>query len=234
MIALVLPCYRSVAAEKLYRWTDREGRPHITDYPPPETEKMEGSEVIVEEVPRLRFDRRFFSDLVPFLSAEARMVQGRLNEGLRFLSGLPEKGVLSLLAVAAVPLLLYLYWSLSLFLISRKIGVSSAWLSWVPAANLLPMVDAAGRPRWLVIPFILPLALLYPPVYDNLFLVAALLLLLLADLFLLVTVWMRICSNLWVNRWLALLIILPLVQLGLIGYLAFRREPREEEGPGVY
>ena len=216
------------ASGKLYKWTDKRGETHITDYPPPDTEKSEGPVIVIEEEPELRFDRTIVYTIGPFLSAKAKRLQGRLREGLRALTDIRSRGTLFILLVTGITVVLHLYYALCLYLFSRKLGVSSAWLAWVPGLNLFPLVSAAKKPWWWGILFLLPLSGLVPMLYSNIYVVAALFVVCIVDLILWGILWIRICANLWINRWLGLLIFVPLAQLILIGYLAFKREPQEE------
>lgn len=61
----------------------------------------------------------------------------------------PVPGILTALGTAAVVLfLLYLYFSITLMVIARKTGTRSAWLAWIPVANLFLMCQAGRRPAW--------------------------------------------------------------------------------------
>ncbi len=226
VVQLISP--RNAASEKLYKWTDKRGATHITDYPPPDTEKREGPVVVIEEEPELKLDRTIVYTVGPFLSAKAKRLLGRLREGLRALSDIPSRGTAFILPFIGIPVVLHLYYALCLYLFSRKLGVSSAWLAWVPALNVFPLVSAAEKPWWWGMLFLLPLSGLIPMLYFNIYMVAALFVVIIVDFVLCSIVWMRICANLRINRWLGLLIFVPLAQLVLIGYLAFKREPQEE------
>jgi len=219
---------RNAASERLYKWTDKRGATHITDYPPPDTEKREGPVEVIEEEPGLKLDRTIVYTVGPFLSAKAKRLQGRLREGLRDFFDIPSRGTASILLFIGIPVALHLYYALCLYLFSRKLGVSSAWLAWVPALNVFPLVSAAKKPWWWGVLFLMPLSGLIPLLYFNIYMVAALFVVCILDFVLWGIVWMRVCANLWINKWLGLLVFVPLAQLVLIGYLAFKREPQEE------
>ncbi len=215
---------QDASAWKLYKWTDKKGQDHITDYPPPNAEKKEDSRVVVEEVPVIRLDRTIVYTLIPYLSFKIQKLQKELQKGKHTVSDHLSKGTSSILLAIGGLVILHFYYTLCLYLFSRKIGVSSAWLSWMPIFNVFTLLSAAGKPWWWAIPLLLPLTGFTSPIYSNIYAVMAILFIVMLDVFLCGIVWMRICVHLWINRWFGLLIFVPLVQLILIGYLAFKSE----------
>jgi hypothetical protein len=120
----------------------------------------------------------------------------------------------------AAALLTYMVFALFLYLIARKLAVPSAWVAWVPIAQVHTMVAAAGKPWWWTALLLVPL-LSWVPILG---LAAALFTL--VDLVLVVLVWMAVCRRLGENKWLGVLFLLPVVQWLLMGYLALKREPK--------
>lgn len=115
-------------------------------------------------------------------------------------------GPVVVIAVLAISAVLYLFFSLCIFLIARRLRVVRAWLAWVPIAQIWPIVGAAGKPWWWTL--VLIVASLIPLV--NILVVFAY-----------VYLWMLITENLGKNKWLGLLVI-PVGFL-FIPYLAFSK-----------
>ncbi len=103
---------------------------------------------------------------------------------------------------------MYVYFSLCLYLIAKKLNVPSPWTAWVPIVNIWTLLQAAGKPCWWVLLFFVPLVGFIVIVY----------------------VWMCIVENLGRNKWLGLLILIPIVSLVYIGVLAFSKQ-EQQEGP---
>jgi hypothetical protein len=143
-----------------------------------------------------------------------------------FLGLLVFGGMTTIVFIIAFTLLLYLYYSLCIYLISKRLEVSYAWLSWVPVLQVLPLVGAARKPLWWTVFFLIPPALGFfsgLPFVEVLSMIAAL-----AVLAVMVILWISITENLGLNRWFGLLAIVPLVQFLYLGYLAFKTEPERE------
>ena len=103
---------------------------------------------------------------------------------------------------------MYVYFSLCLFLIAKKLKVPAPWTAWLPIVNIWTILKAAGKPVWWVLLFFIPLVGLIVIVY----------------------VWMCIVENLGRNKWMGLLILIPIVSLVYIGVLAFSKQ-EQQEGP---
>lgn len=102
---------------------------------------------------------------------------------------------------------IYIYYSLCLYLIAKKLNVPSPWTAWIPIVNIWTLLQAAGKPCWWVLLLWIP----FIPIY----------------------LWMCITENLGRNKWLGLLIIplIPIVSLVYIGVLAFSKQ---EQQAGAY
>lgn len=106
---------------------------------------------------------------------------------------------------------LYVFYSLCLFKIGKKLDVPASWLAWVPVANgFWPLVGASGKPWWWII--ILVVASIIPIVN-------------ILSIFLFIYLWMCVSENMGRNKWLGLLVILPFVNFVFMGYLAFSKMP---------
>lgn len=106
--------------------------------------------------------------------------------------------IVVILAVLAV---LFLFFSLCLFLIAKKLEVSAAWTAWVPLLSLWAFVASARKSGWWIVLLFIPVVNFFVGIY----------------------LWMCICENLGRNKMLGLLMLLPLVNLVWLGILAFSR-----------
>ena len=53
---------------------------------------------------------------------------------------------------------MYVYSALCLQIIARKTNTEHGWLAWIPFANFFLMCKIAGRPRWWLVFFFIPIA----------------------------------------------------------------------------
>jgi hypothetical protein len=100
----------------------------------------------------------------------------------------------------------YIYASLCLYLIAKKLNVAEAWAAWIPIIQVWPFLTSAGKPCWWVILLLIPFVNAVVGVY----------------------LWMCIAENLGRNKWLGLLMLLPIVNFVLMGVLAFAKEEAAE------
>jgi len=111
---------------------------------------------------------------------------------LAFLAGL---GMMLLLILVVC----YIYFSLCLYKIAQKLDIHAAWTAWVPIVQVWTFLTAAGKSlAWVLLMFV-PLVNIIVGVY----------------------LWMCITENLGRNKWLGLLMLIPLVNLVFLGILAF-------------
>lgn len=106
----------------------------------------------------------------------------------------------------AIIIAFYVYFSLCLYLIAKKLNVSAPWTAWIPIVNIWTFVTSAGKPWWWIILLFIPLVGTILGIY----------------------LWMCITENLGKNKWLGLLILVPIANLVWIGVLAFSKS----EQPG--
>jgi len=118
----------------------------------------------------------------------------------------------------------WIYLALCLFLVARKVGVAGPWLAFIPIVQAYTFVRTAGKPWWwLLVP------LLFIP---------AGFLVMLGPVFILVifalalafgaALCMGISENTGRNKWLGLLLMIPLVNLVYWGILAFSKSDSME------
>ena len=103
----------------------------------------------------------------------------------------------------------YVFFSLCLFLIAKKLKVPAPWTAWIPIVNLWTLVACAGKPAWWLIFYLIPIV----------------------NFFVLIYLYMCITENLGKNKWLGLLMLVPLVNMGFFGWLAFSK-PESPGNPG--
>ena len=102
---------------------------------------------------------------------------------------------------------LYIFFALALMTIAKKTKTENPWLAWIPIANIYLMVIVAKKEWWwtLVILF-LPLI----PVLGGI-----------ASLAASIYIWWLIAERLNKPGWWALLMLIPVVNLAVIGVLAW-------------
>jgi hypothetical protein len=103
----------------------------------------------------------------------------------------------------------YVYFSLCLFSIAKKLHISEPWTAWIPIVNIWTIVSAAGKPWWWILLLFVPIINIFIGVY----------------------LWICITENLGKNRLLGLLMLLPIINLIFLGFLAFSREGKPVETP---
>ncbi len=139
---------------------------------------------------------------------------------------LTQKDVKTLVPIVAVPMVMggllagftfvflvvglaaYLYFSLCLFMIAKKLDVPSPWTAWIPLVQLWTFVTCGGKPWWWILLLLIPIL----------------------NVIIIVYLWMCISENLGRNKWLGLLWLLPVINLVFIGYLAFSKTVGQDTG----
>lgn len=96
-------------------------------------------------------------------------------------------------------LVFYIYFAYSLQVIAAKTQTANVWMAWVPILNLVLMVRICRLSLWALIPFFIPLL--------NIIYVAY--------------IWGEIAFATNKSRWLGIVILIPVINLVLPGYLAF-------------
>ncbi len=104
-------------------------------------------------------------------------------------------------------LLLYVYGSFCLMKIAKKTNTELAWLAWIPIANLFLLAMIADKEWWWalivilggIVPIIGIIASLGAFIYLS---------------------WL-VCEKLNKPGWLSILMLIPIVNLVILGYLAF-------------
>jgi len=119
----------------------------------------------------------------------------------------------------AVSIGMYVWFAFCLVAIARKTKVSTWWLAPLPVFNFQVMCAAGKQGGGCFLKFLLPFIAL---VAGALAWIPALIVVALAVWAIVwVAVWMDVCNNRGRARWLGLLIVLPVLNLVLLGTLAF-------------
>jgi hypothetical protein len=125
------------------------------------------------------------------LSASAALAQSSDAGPFAALSGV------MLLFVVVFGLGCYVYMALALQTIATKTGTANEWLAWIPIANLFLMLSVAKKPMFIL--FLIPLV----------------------NLVMAIMVWMAVAEARGKPNWWGILMIVPLVNLVVPGYLAW-------------
>ena len=232
-------------AHAFYKWVDDKGMLHVTDYPPPSktpqpAPEPEAPKAATTPTPISASPVPIPTPSVPVIrpvslpqTTQTKSVPATATKPSSTVVSLPAPTIASvptasppafpvprpqrmpfspagakalagglLMVIIAISLAFYVYYALSMYLIAKKLNVAEAWMSWVPLLNLWPFLTSAGKPCWWVILLLIPLV----------------------NIIVIVYLWMCICENLGRNKWLGLLIMVPVVSLILPGVLAFSRK----------
>ncbi len=93
----------------------------------------------------------------------------------------------------------YVYAALTLQAIAKRTNTENGWLAWIPIANVILMLNIAKKPLWWII-------LLFVPV---------------ANIVVLIIVWMEIAVACKKPNWWGILTIVPVANLVIMGLLAW-------------
>jgi hypothetical protein len=100
----------------------------------------------------------------------------------------------------------YIYFSLAFMTIAKKLNHEKPWLAWVPLANMYLYVKLAGLSGWSALLFFIPAV----------------------NFVFIIIVMMKIAEKRGFESWLGLLIIVPMLNILIPGYLAWA-EPKKSE-----
>ncbi|MBI4691468.1 MAG: tetratricopeptide repeat protein [Nitrospirae bacterium] len=101
----------------------------------------------------------------------------------------------------------YIFNSLCLFLIAKKLNVPMPWLAWIPFVQVWIIVASAGKKWWWIFILLIPIVNIVVFTY----------------------LWMCITENLGRNKWLGLLLLVPVIGFIWMGVLAFSKGEKPEE-----
>ncbi|HUK25300.1 MAG TPA: DUF5684 domain-containing protein [Terriglobales bacterium] len=96
-------------------------------------------------------------------------------------------------------LAIYVYMALALQTIATKTNTENPWLAWIPIANLFLLLMVAKKPLWWFVLFLVPLA----------------------NIVILIIVWMAVAEARHKPNWWGILMIVPIANFIVPGYLAW-------------
>jgi len=107
--------------------------------------------------------------------------------------------IVAILLTLCFALAIYVFFCFCCKKICEKCGVTPGVLIWIPIVNLIPLLQVAKLPVWMIILFLIPLA----------------------NLVVAVMMWAKICSARGKSPWLVILMFVPILNLAFVPYLAF-------------
>jgi len=119
---------------------------------------------------------------------------------------LPAMAGAFLAFIVLIIIAVYVYTSLALMTIAKKTKTENAWLAWIPLVNLYLMVQIAKVPTWTILAILL---LIIPMIGTILFLAVY------------IWWWWKIAEARKKPGWISLLLIIPLVNLIVMGVIAW-------------
>lgn len=102
-------------------------------------------------------------------------------------------------------ILVYVYFAICLQVIAKKTNTPNGWFAWIPILNLILMIQIAQKPIWWIIMFFIPLV----------------------NIVFGVIVWMAIAERRGKPNWVGILILVPVIDIAVPGYLAFSGDKAE-------
>lgn len=223
----------------LYKWVDEKGQTHITDYPGPEQEireektkapekkyrdtlkdvkeniqdffkpkqeqPKEKSETHTAEPPIQKTPAQQQPQAVPRVQQPAPRTVMPAPDMQMYRHRQEPPSAAFIIVFVVILAALYVYVCLCLFLIAKKLNVPSPFYAWIPIVQVWTFVVAAKgadkHPCLWILAMAIPIIGPFVGVY----------------------LWMCITENMGKNKWLGLLTLLPVVNLGLMGWLAFSK-----------
>ena len=104
-----------------------------------------------------------------------------------------------ILFVALICLAVYVFYCFCAKRICEKCGVNPGILIWIPIANLIPLLQTAKMPVWMILLFLVPLV----------------------NLVVAIMMWVKICQARGKSGWLVIMMFIPIANLIFLPYLAF-------------
>lgn len=228
LIVFLFCFYVSSSSAALHKWVDEKGHTWVTDYPPPKAAKKKAPEAgnaanqtqanqsatsnsEVQQTDQQRDAGKIF--LLPE-DIRKKLPMSLQGEGIPFV---PSK-ILAMISGFMLLIVLagYIYVSLCLYLIAKKTAIPHPWMAWIPLVNLWTFVAAAGREWWWLAIIAALSALSLISVVGIIFG--------LLNLAAIIYLWICITENVGKNKWLGLLMLVPIVNLIFLAILAFSKQ----------
>ncbi len=117
------------------------------------------------------------------------------------LAALLGSGVSLVIGLAA-----YLYAAFALMAMARRSNTPNGWLAFVPIANVYLMTQIAGLPWWWILSILLAIIPVLGPILSGIAMIY---------------IWWRIAERLGKPGWWSLLLLVPVINLVIIGLMAW-------------
>jgi|WetSurMetagenome_2_1015567.scaffolds.fasta_scaffold671752_2 hypothetical protein len=111
-----------------------------------------------------------------------------------------------IIAILILGLAIYIYHSLALMAMAKKLKVANGWLAWIPIANIFLMTQLAGISGW----YTLMIFASWIPFVGGL-----------AVAVFMVWMWWKIAGKLGFPNWYGVLTIIPIANLIIVGIMAW-------------
>ena len=121
-----------------------------------------------------------------------------------------------------VGLILYIYMAICLMSIAKKTNTPHPWLAWIPLANVFLMTMIAKKHWWWALILLLSYCIAMLLLGGGLNLIT--LILCAISIIFTILIWIGICQARNRPGWWAVLLFIPLVNLVIIGILAFSKK----------
>lgn len=117
-------------------------------------------------------------------------------------------GLMAMMVVLVFSLVIYVYSAIAIMAIAKKTKTENGWLAWIPIANIYLITQIAKQPAWQMLGILLVLI----PFIGTLL------------LYVLLGFWFwHIAERLKKPSWLGILMAIPVVNLVILGYLAWSK-----------
>jgi uncharacterized membrane protein YhaH (DUF805 family) len=103
------------------------------------------------------------------------------------------------LFILAISLAFYVFYCFCAKRICEKCGVNPGILIWIPIVNLIPLLQVAKMPVWMILLFLVPLV----------------------NIVIGIMMWVKICQARGKSGWLVIMMVIPIANLIFLPYLAF-------------
>ncbi len=230
VIVFLLFAFAVSSHATMYKWVDEKGRTWITDYPDPNTSKKKSNETATapdqlktsKPATESNRDETKKEDQKGDIGKYFPLPQD-IRKQIDYLSqaegiAVIPASVLAMISGFAIFVILagYIYFSLCLYFIAKKTDVPNPWIAWIPLVNLWTFVSAAGKQWWWAAVVVGMFVLTIVPVAGLIFY--------LAGIGVTIHLWMLITENLGKNKWLGLLMLVPIANLIFPAILAFSKD----------
>ncbi len=132
------------------------------------------------------------------------------------------EAIVGITVATIVTLIAYVYMAVCLMLIAQKTDTRYPWLAWIPIANVFLMCMVAKKPWWWALVMVVAYSIVAGFYYGNIGWLASLFYI--VGLVFTIIVWIAICQARSRPGWWVILILIPLVNIVIIGVLAFSKK----------